>query len=545
MDALCIKQSEPAEVEGQIFRMQAIFQQAKLVVAWINTSVTVLPRSSSNGYGTFNTSTPSNQDKPIDPGTQARAKLVLRNPYWHRLWIVQEFAVNRKILLLTTAGKLEEDELYQLVGSADTAVQKVYLEQVRNVIRIRKETQLNIEPHFVDLLMRTRTSFCKETLDRVFSIHSLAKDRRRIFTEAIAGLTTTTQELSQTMTRFYLRESPDSHLDIILLAPHFARSEGAPTWCPNFFKFDELPSDIRLVEYVVDVFGRLDSSSASPKSRLLFSATHEAVCTAEFNDDKILRTNSRRLGVICSLGWVKTDEGSPGFTTSHETSSAFDADGEDVATAFGVLLETLSRRDTLDTRLELVAKSTDPSKDDYKRSKYALTYFMLLVFGGQLEAEEAGGPEGWYAEWLHANQRFVFGKQTLRGHAREMTSVLGHERFWRWTEKFKDSLRASAGHGELRDWKRLHQPLRKIAQEHMRFMSIVVNGKGVLGLAHPGSRERDEVFLLPGCSVPVVLRKVPGTRRYTLIGDAVVPGAMFGEMWRSGPGGEFGSIEIS
>jgi hypothetical protein len=53
--------------------------------------------------------------------------------------------------------------------------------------------------------------------------------------------------------------------------------------------------------------------------------------------------------------------------------------------------------------------------------------------------------------------------------------------------------------------------------------------KEYFGLAPPETRERDVICILFGCSVPVVLRKVGRTDRYTFVGECYVHGMMDGE----------------
>jgi hypothetical protein len=51
---------------------------------------------------------------------------------------------------------------------------------------------------------------------------------------------------------------------------------------------------------------------------------------------------------------------------------------------------------------------------------------------------------------------------------------------------------------------------------------------GYIGWAHPKSEPDDSIYLLPGCSIPVVLRARDGGR-FTVLGDTWVRGVMEGE----------------
>jgi hypothetical protein len=64
---------------------------------------------------------------------------------------------------------------------------------------------------------------------------------------------------------------------------------------------------------------------------------------------------------------------------------------------------------------------------------------------------------------------------------------------------------------------------------------FLTDGRGIhkpyFGLAPPGTKQGDLIFIIFGCSVPVVLRKLPGkgNERYNFIGECYVHGNMDGE----------------
>lgn len=54
-------------------------------------------------------------------------------------------------------------------------------------------------------------------------------------------------------------------------------------------------------------------------------------------------------------------------------------------------------------------------------------------------------------------------------------------------------------------------------------------GKKLVGLGPSKTKEGDTIAILYGCSVPVILRPVPGTRDYEFVGEAYIHGKMDGE----------------
>lgn len=82
-----------------------------------------------------------------------------------------------------------------------------------------------------------------------------------------------------------------------------------------------------------------------------------------------------------------------------------------------------------------------------------------------------------------------------------------------------------------------------MVKSNMRLMCLDDGPEHRIGWAAPTARLHDEVFLIPGCNVPVILRCVePG--KYQLTGDAIVPGAMKNEIWRNIKSEDLMNIEI-
>lgn len=73
------------------------------------------------------------------------------------------------------------------------------------------------------------------------------------------------------------------------------------------------------------------------------------------------------------------------------------------------------------------------------------------------------------------------------------------------------------------------------------FRSIKINGwqlfrstSGHLGMVRTAARVGDEIFFVPGHTVPFMFRKTYRKGEYELVGEAYVHGIMYGELWREG-----------
>lgn len=80
----------------------------------------------------------------------------------------------------------------------------------------------------------------------------------------------------------------------------------------------------------------------------------------------------------------------------------------------------------------------------------------------------------------------------------------------------------------------------EVLQDNMRFMKTK---RGHLGWAADNAKQGDKIFVLKGCSVPVLLRARP-EGGYTVVGDAYVHWIMKGEAVRDGQDVTWAMIEI-
>ena len=77
----------------------------------------------------------------------------------------------------------------------------------------------------------------------------------------------------------------------------------------------------------------------------------------------------------------------------------------------------------------------------------------------------------------------------------------------------------------------VYNVIKAMRQSYDEGASLCLVAGNYLGWAHPNAKEDDEVILLQGCSVPVIVRPAGAAGRYRIIGDAYVDGVMAGEMW--------------
>jgi hypothetical protein len=94
IDALCINQSSNAEKSHQVNLMSRIFSQASFVLVWLPS-----PNFLSSSHIAQAAQTQCSSSSEGQDNLQLLVSSALDNPYWTRLWVVQEFLLAREILL--------------------------------------------------------------------------------------------------------------------------------------------------------------------------------------------------------------------------------------------------------------------------------------------------------------------------------------------------------------------------------------------------------------------------------------------------------------
>ncbi|KAK8861866.1 HET-domain-containing protein [Apiospora arundinis] len=127
-----------------------------------------------------------------------------------------------------------------------------------------------------------------------------------------------------------------------------------------------------------------------------------------------------------------------------------------------------------------------------------------------------------FVEWQRCNQHLnLFGLPLAAFFAQELPVYFTKEHRFRHTTYQK--MEIDNNMARVAQWRR-----------------IIITARGYVGMAPKGSKQGDSIFLLKGCSVPLVLRP-NGDGTYYLVGECYVAGIMRGEAMREFM--EDGSIE--
>lgn len=419
------------------------------------------------------------------------------DPYWKRIWILQEFAIGYNIEFLIGNRTIAATKLRTLLEKLnEQSSVKDRWKQVNTVFKIRMDWQQEVSLKLLLLLEITQGSLCRVRHDRIFGLLGLSVDALKYLPEPNYNIDPNT--ITVAIARAYIQRNT---LEIILLAPHCPHTD-LPTWTPNLFHFDSFPPESRLIRMI---------SNSDSKSQ--WRATSEAKSNITFQGQSLM-TPAARIGSIRSLGTTFSDPMETGFPVHDATWARKIGSSHLCREFYEVMLE------------ELYTPNPKPCSLGLSHTRMCTVHGHSFV-KSFLPSHGSPDPEMLHGElvrWICANRAFFTGARTLAESAARLRHpflMYGWNAWNRtyWNNKFW-------GNEAFWVWRRMGM----MARLDMRLMCLDGSPKYQIGWAAKGARLHDEVFLIPGCSSPAVLRKRPDAK-YEVVGDAIVTGAMQGELW--------------
>lgn len=480
--------------------MRAIYAGAQAVVVATEAAVTKEARKVLNLLECIDPSlsarnqTTEVSDMIRDDSVQSALQSFCNDSYWGRIWIIQEYAIANNLQFLIQDRLVAADKLHHLLRVLDFEPRLEQWAQVRAIYNIRESFQKSQPFQLVQILEKTKSSSCRRRHDRVFALMGLLLDAFKYLLEPDyeADLTRTTLA----MTRAYIQKEC---LDIILLASHCPPGSCLPTWCPDFYQFDNYPPDKRIVDLIANAVQPTTPNfyDTSP----LRNATGASKPSLSYQGDKIL-TVASRIGMIRSLGKAWTDTAQSSFP-AHDPAWTRQVSCSD-----------------LEKEMYEAIYSARPGLRGNMRAIHG--HGFVQAFDSSHGFKDAGYVHQDFANWLCGNRKFFTGANTMEDYAKQQRHPFFSHGFAIWGDEYvlKERLCFDV----------VWTPFMDTAESNMRLMCLDNGPKHRIGWAAPTARLYDEVFLLPGCNVPVVLRRV-GQGQFQLMGDAIVPGSMNNEIW--------------
>lgn len=472
---------------------------------------------------------------------------VLDNEYWQRAWVLQELTMAGRIEIHYNDLELEWDlfaeiveELYQLHEEGDFPHLTPNHRHVCNIVRLRPQLQRTKLPLITVLRMSYGTKATRPC-DKVYSLIGLcADDHKFVVTTEEIDLRT----LQLRMTQNYIRET--KNLDLICLKLHHeddSLSDALPSWVPNLITAQGDKFCHRMLDYLTGQ----DKHTHLAKGEKYWSATKKDAYLQNrlSGHTQVLGVKARLIGYITDLSGALDGTSMSEPLQSHRQTPVWKKSRRELDYFFEENDFILARR----IYEALTVYKARIAADDN------ILDFSHLWSSAYLQRLRKSNPQ--VHEWLVAHETFVIHDQTLGDWSHGKRKRLDP---WRPVYKgFRMLRHVSAVEDELLDGVDSFAELSLTAVFNQRIDAITASlttvleqglrlmggkyasdvfpgntGDRLTGWAHPASQLNDGIYLLQGCSMPVVLRPVDKPEfapAYRIIGDAYAAGAMNGELW--------------
>lgn len=201
IDQLCIDQDSVTERNHQVRQMARIYSEAADVIVWLGQykqTQELFESIGSFGESLLGGERGSKFDEQIllSPSNNIMSSIVYDNPYWTRLWVVQEFVLAKTLTILCDAAQID-GELFVTVFTSEAAYSSgpaslYYLTSQRSHRGMQKRS-------LYDTLDHHSHKNCADPRDKVFAIKSIidnpdkinidySKDVQQIWVDTTASL---------------------------------------------------------------------------------------------------------------------------------------------------------------------------------------------------------------------------------------------------------------------------------------------------------------------------------------------------------------------
>lgn len=577
VDQICINQNDKNERSAQVRLMEDIYSSARCAVVWLRVGGRLLPAwlppqksELVKFFGIIETSIKklSREDglesvPVVGHGSyQVRSKKTLRDmskderaryglpddfdqvwtlfygffdaPWFHRVWVIQEIAWPEKVEVRYADLKTSWDDFTRVMhfvesldvarlNPAHRAVRKFFL-SLRALQACRKSTQArNFEP-LAQVLARHRTAAASDSRDHIYGLMGLASERPPLepnYKEASG------QDVFLKTTKWAVREGC---LDILGLCgdpsnPNRANLHGhpkglrtrkdpipMPSWVPDF-------SDTTGPHSLTGM-GMFLPPKVSPLTQFCASSGHTTALRV--GQDGLMEILGQPIGKIEEV----YEDAAPDSDTHeiHKLRTTGQIEGPRLHVGAGVR-ETLRR---MNRRMawEQTARKLAAKKSEYEHTKESIEDAVLRTF---LLGKTGDIPEE--LRLCYRAEQFelkIWRLLTLRQGCSSqlmgfvivvlMSLVLRAAPEW-LLRRYDYDPHLSGAEG--------YSAGRKLSVEREFFCGT----DNLIGLAPRWAIPGDEIFILQGGKVPMILRRDGSDGPYQFIGEAYIHGAMHGEMF--------------
>lgn len=545
IDAICINQEDDREKGLQVQRMGDIYREADKVIAWLG----IHDDESVALFKWINIARRDgivlNDTTQIPPRLDAALNDLANRPYFTRMWVVQEFALGRKVGLMCGDDFVDPDPLSELfyryactekAGRFAPAASLVMLKQVRDIQR------QGVRHGLIDLIIYVNSVYIQDNrnamhafhssdmLDQVYGLLGLVYDSHQFVPEPNYSKSFTMNNLFEYMTKsiikntkrldYVLLEAGDSILNSTDFGARNAREyipARLPSWCPDYVNLVESPLN-------AEVTGAVDFSSTPSEGLPLFRHRYgvrrpcwHATQSSELTNTDLWKEDSTQMHVSGMLIGKILACSSSGDKIDPVAVSLAEVDDNPTLLGLVQLLYTYS-------------EVTVPSPSDAIIALFLALQLDLgvlsfldisrIFFQKRLNESKIRDEFSWLFKWA-VRREYVERLTTLSPAEWERMCQLSRN-LTASTNKNYDDFRRQVGAFTP------NISAKTVVDVVARYGAFA----WIPSIAEPG----DEIWLVKGCSMPVVLRRLLSSsasnpKIFVKVGPAVVNGAMSGDMW--------------
>lgn len=552
VDAVCINQANTEERGSQVQMMSRIFSSAAATVAHLGsfrpTPALSLLKMLATQYrqpGSLEWIVAAASSPEFTEGWKALVEL-LSVPYWSRAWILQETIVSLRLELFDPEGPwldvwnllyavmyitLTKDYIEKALQDGP-GVYLANLEMIRSQLGMRfiywqDETRRPLR--FMTTLLNALRLKAMDPRDHLYALLAMTEDGLDIVGRPDYA-TPTSRVFASFVQSCYRRYGI---LDMILLSTYPRRLEGLPSWVPDLSSFEgQIYRNTIALENLLTLNSLTETPGVEnvakqrgqrlPWEELRFKASGWLPRNAEFSTDlRILKVGGILLGKVTGLGgWVgvSVNERDYKLEANHPCEQQMNDPAQPFSMSRTTLLEAVAHSLTLGVLPNIT--SAIPSG--------LLGQILIAMVHSVTERKLP-------PHFLWALDSWWSGNKDLRiGHKALSLWLLGdgqtsERRTLELNQTSENTQVTAHGTSPANPEAILNTFLERLIYVTFEMRRrLLVTQKGQVGLAQTHCRLGDEIWILHNCSIPVILRRLPGDV-FELVGECYMYGFMQGE----------------
>lgn len=444
---------------------------------------------------------------------------LMRQTYWERIWITQELASATDVHLWWGTETLDYNFFSEIVNELEVhglvTTKSKHHAQILNLNTVRSKYLPGDPIHLLEALRDTYHTKSLIKHDEIYAILGLSYNGRRFV--PIVDYGSELWRVVQSMTESYIISLKS--IDVICLRDKsHVNPLNLPTWAPDWRLIGRSKFNHRVTSYLT---GHDEHPKAGLRDKYWNATSKSRSTMLEFSEDqRTLHVLGHCLGTVNSHTGFADAEKQKLFENKEEVGTSLQLELDSKAAS--PLTRPVMHQKIFETMTIYKEKSyLDDIHGDWSD---------IFHRNEEIDAIKTSKPH--VSEWINRYRNFVidgsplhvWSKPKVEKSVSYLYDILKRHQAHSWNK-----------HPSNRRRERLCNSIARVIEDGLCLMTT---NEGGVGWMHPKSKVGDMIYLLEGCSMPVVLRQVvkpvnnKNALTFKVIGDAYLHGAMNGERWQ-------------